>query len=230
MYSLAPSVYAADYMKLKQQLQTMEEGGVTCLHLDVMDGNFVPNLSFGADFVGTLRAHTRMKLDVHFMVREPIRFVKEFVNAGGDVITVHLEACQDLEGTLDAIHGLGKEAGIALKPGTGLQEIPGSLWNKLDVLQIMTVAPGLKGQHFMPDMLDKIALARTYVQNYGRKIEIEVDGDIVPDNLNKVMEAGASIIVAGKGLFLGSLKDNLKQYLTIINRKEEEGHGLSDRN
>ena len=129
-----------------------------------------------------------------------------------------------MEHTLDAIHAVGKEAGIVLKPETGLGKIPLTVWNKLDVLQIMTVAPGLKGQHFNPLMLEKIAEARRFSEEIGR------DGDITPDSLKLVMEAGANIIVVGKGLFVGSLEDNIRKYFTIMNSKGEERHALLNRN
>ena len=171
-----------------------------------------------------------MKLDVHLMVDEPVRFIKAFAEVGADVITVHFEACRDMEHTLDAIHAMGKEAGIVLKPETGLGRIPLAVWNKLDVLQVMTVAPGLKGQHFNPLMVGKIAEARQFSEGIGRDIDIEVDGDITPDSLRLVMAAGANIIVVGKGLFVGSLEDNLRKYLTIMNNKGEERHALFNRN
>lgn len=221
MYILAPSVYAADYMELRQQLRTMEKAGISRLHVDVMDGHFVPNLSFGADFVQALRQATRMELDVHLMVSNPERHIGVFAAAGADIITVHLEAGSCLEKLLDEIHAQGRRAGIVLKPESALAELSGRLWSQTDVLQLMTVQPGEKGQSFQPAMLEKIARAKAMIRESGRRIELEVDGDINELNLKDVLHAGANVIVMGKALFGGGLEENLRKYQRMQETADE---------
>lgn len=222
MYCLAPSIYAADYMQLGSQITLLEEMGISCLHVDVMDGCFVPNLSFGPDFVRALRAYTRLKLDVHLMVQEPARVIAEFADAGADVITVHYESCREITDLLDAVCCTGARAGIALKPETDLNRISSGVWDRIDVLQLMTVAPGRRGQHFIREMLAKIAMAKQLVQNREKRIAIEVDGDITTANLGNVISAGADIVVVGKGLFSGDLRQNTEQYLNLLTRFERQ--------
>ena len=209
MYILSPSIYAADYMELRQQIRLMEQAGIRRLHVDIMDGNFVPNLSFGPDFVQALRNETEMELDVHLMVDRPERFIRTFVNAGSDIITVHCESCDDIVQAIKQIQWYENRAGVVLKPETSLEELKDDVWDLADVIQIMTVQPGLKGQHFITPMLEKISQARARIQKLDRTIDIEVDGDINEVHLKEVQEAGANVIVVGKALFQGSLKENL---------------------
>lgn len=215
MYTLAPSMYAANYMELQKQVDTLKNAGVRCLHVDVMDGHFVPNMAFGPDFVRTLRANTDLKLDVHLMIDEPERMLDVFLEAGADVITVHYEACKDLEAALDKIHSYGIEAGVVLKPDTELEVLSDAVWEKMDVLQIMTVQPGMKGQHFMEEMLDKIKKAKSHIEKINRNICIEIDGDITMERLKQTIDVGASIIVVGKAIFNGDMKKNVKSYVEI---------------
>lgn len=227
MYQLAPSVYAADYLHLQQQMAVMKRAGIRQLHIDIMDGIFVPNLSFGPDFVAALREDTEFFLDVHLMIEEPLRFVRAFSEAGADGITVHWEACGNMGRTLEAVRSLGRQAGIALNPGTPVETLVGravdpKIWELADRLQLMTVAPGLKGQTFLNESAGRIAQARHLLRKIGREIPIEVDGDITPANLGRVLEAGAGIIVAGKGLFSGSLERNIGAYRTIMERKMKQ--------
>lgn len=232
MYTLAPSVFAADYMRLQKQVDILRDNGVDCLHVDVMDGHFVPNMAFGPGFVKNLRAGTDLKLDVHLMIDRPERMLREFADAGADVITLHYEACRDVEAALDEIHSYGLEAGVALKPATGLDVLPDSVWKKLDVLQIMTVQPGMPGkQHFIEDMLDKIRTAKSHIAALGRDISIEADGDITVLRLHQALDAGAGIIVVGKAIFQGNIKENVNTYMAYKQGNSEvKKHGLSDRN
>lgn len=227
MYQLAPSVYAADYLHLKQQMAVMKRAGIRQLHIDVMDGLFVPNLSFGPDFVAALREDTDFFLDVHLMIEEPLRFVKAFSEAGADGITVHWEACGNIGRTLETVRGLGRQAGIALNPGTPTEALTGrtvdtEIWELVDRLQLMTVAPGLKGQSFLPDAPGRISQVMRMLKKMGREIPIEVDGDITQANLDKVLDAGAGIIVAGKGLFSGSLEMNIGAYRAVMERNAQQ--------
>lgn len=237
MYTLAPSVFAADYIHLERQLAVMAEQGIRRLHIDIMDGCFVPSLSFGADFVKNLRPYTDLYFDVHLMVADPVRFVREFAEAGADGITIHCEACEGelkVERTLDEILEYGKAAGIALKPETSLLTIAPRLLKKVDVIQLMTVAPGRKGQHFIPNSYDRLRqlkeMIQIYENNTGKNIEIEVDGDITPDNLEQVLKAGADIVVVGKGLFTGSLNYNIETYKNLMNLVERERYAVHNWN
>lgn len=212
MYILSPSIYAADYMKLQEQIEIMERMNIKRLHVDIMDGDFVPNLSFGPDFVQALRTGTYIEFDVHLMIKNPIRFIQTFAEAGSDIITVHCESCEKVTEVVDAIHFYRKRAGVALNPETGLDRLPPELWDKADVIQIMTVEPGLKGQHFISPMLSKIQEAYSIINRTGRNVDIEVDGDITVQHLREVLLAGANVVVAGKALFHGNLEENIRKY------------------
>lgn len=221
MYILSPSIYAADYLKLKEQISTLKKLGITRLHIDIMDGNFVPNLSFGPDFVKAIRSITDMKLDVHLMVEYPGRFIREFVEAGADIITVHYEAGGQTFELLDQIHAGGQHAGVVLKPETRLERLEPEIWERADVIQIMTIQPGMKGQHFIEPMLEKIEKAYRLIQKSGRDIDIEVDGDITETRLLEVLSAGANVVVVGKALFNGNLEENVLRYLKLGFEREE---------
>lgn len=229
MAILAPSIFASDYIHLKGQLEVMRERGVKRIHIDIMDGNFVPGLSFGADFVANIRPYSDLFFDVHLMVLKPAKFIKEFAVAGADGITVHGENFRnesEAVRVLDEIHSYGKKAGISLSPDTGVLTVTDGMWERMDLIQLMTVEPGQKGQHFMSGSLSKISEVRKIVTNLetmqGRHIDIGVDGDITPDNLVRVLKAGADSIVVGKGLFTGDLKHNLTQFNNVIHSFEAD--------
>lgn len=215
MYTLVPSVYAANYMNLREQIDCLEQAGVNWIHVDIMDGHFVPNMAFGPDFVRALKFNTDLKLDVHLMIDKPERMIREFAESGADRITIHYEACGNPEETLREIHALGIRSGIALKPSTDLEVLTTEMWDEIDILQIMTVQPGMKGQHFITEMLDKIHMAKMQIAEREKDICIEVDGDITKDYLKKVLEAGASIAVVGKAIFNGDMKKNIREYTSF---------------
>ena len=202
---VAPTLLAADFSKLREEIQEVESYGAEYLHLDVMDGNFVPNISFGAPVISSIRKHSNLVFDVHLMVENPDRFIKDIVDAGADVITVHAEATKHLNRTIQLIKSYGKKVGVALNPSTPLDVIKYDL-KDIDMVLIMTVNPGFGGQAFIEGMLQKIKDLRSIDSN----IDIQVDGGINDKTSKLVKEAGANILVAGSYLFKGDYKQKIE--------------------
>lgn len=202
---VAPSLLAADFSKLREEIQEVESYGAEYLHLDVMDGNFVPNISFGAPVISSIRKHSNLVFDVHLMVENPDRFIKDIADAGADVITVHAEATKHLNRTIQLIKSYGKKVGVALNPSTPLDFIKYDL-KDIDMVLIMTVNPGFGGQAFIERMLQKIRDLRSIDPN----IDIQVDGGINNKTSKLVKEAGANILVAGSYLFKGDYKQKIE--------------------
>ena len=202
---IAPSLIAADCSKLKEEIQEVEKYGAEYLHLDVMDGAFVPNISFGTPVISALRKHSNLVFDVHLMIENPDRFIKDFVDAGADIITVHAESTKHLNRTIQLIKSYGKKVGVSLNPSTPLDVIKYDVQN-LDMVLIMTVNPGFGGQAFIEKMTDKIKELRTIAP----QIDIEVDGGINEETGKKVKEAGANILVAGSYIFSGDYKEKIE--------------------
>jgi ribulose-phosphate 3-epimerase len=199
-YYIAPSLLSADFGSLAEEVRAAEKAGADMLHLDVMDGRFVPNITFGPPVVAAVKRCAKVPLDVHLMIVEPERYLEAFAGAGADVITVHPEATSHLQRAVARIRELGKKAGVALNPATSLSAVEWVL-SDVDMVLIMTVNPGFGGQAFLPSMVGKIELLRTQLSRSGLPVDIEVDGGIKADNVGEVVKAGANVIVSGSGIF-----------------------------
>ncbi|MCI5806775.1 MAG: ribulose-phosphate 3-epimerase [Clostridium sp.] len=216
MNYLAPSVLSADFSTLGKDIAVVASAGAELIHLDVMDGKFVPNISFGAPVISSVRKITNAIFDVHLMIEEPIRYLNDFVKAGADIITVHYEACTDAANTLQEIHKAGLKAGLAISPDTPVSVLKPFL-KEVDMILVMSVHPGFGGQSFIEESLNKIEDTRSMLQECGRDdVWIEVDGGIGTANITKVKDAGANVFVAGSAVFKGDMVANTKQLLALI--------------
>ena len=216
MNYLAPSVLSADFSTLGKDIAVVASAGAEIIHLDVMDGKFVPNISFGAPVISSVRKITNAIFDVHLMIEEPIRYLNDFVKAGADIITVHYEACTDAANTLQEIHKAGLKAGLAISPDTPVSVLKPFL-KEVDMILVMSVHPGFGGQSFIEESLNKIEDTRSMLQECGRDdVWIEVDGGIGTANITKVKDAGANVFVAGSAVFKGDMVANTKQLLALI--------------
>ena len=200
MIHISPSVLGADLMRLGEEIELVERLGLAWLHIDNMDGHFVPNISFGPDAVAAIRRKTKLFLDVHLMLSDPRRYIAEYARAGADLITVHAEIEDDVEDLLREIAALGVKTGLSIKPGTPPEAI-GRLLPLCDLVLVMTVEPGFCGQSLREDCLRKLPVLRKMIDASGRDIFLEVDGGIKMDNAHRVVEAGANVLVTGTGLF-----------------------------
>ncbi len=212
MVKISPSVLACDLSKLLDEVKSIEEAGADMVHLDVMDGSFVTNISFGLPVISSLRKNTDMFFDVHLMIDRPERYIPRFIDAGADLVTFHYEACEDPRTALETIRNLGKKAGISIKPATPVEEIY-PLLDSCDLVLIMTVEPGYGGQAFMPEMLVKIERLRAEIVKRGLDIDIQVDGGINEETAVMVKRAGANNLVAGSYVFKA---DNKKQAINSL--------------
>lgn len=207
-YKLAPSILAADYANFETELKRLEATGVEYIHIDVMDGHFVPNISFGADVVAAMRPHSKLVFDCHLMVSNPEHHIENFARAGADILTIHAEATQHIHGALQKIKAAGMKAGVVINPGTPIATIAHVL-NLADQVLIMTVNPGFGGQAYIPEMAEKIAELAQLREEKGLTFDIEVDGGIDNQTIHAAKEAGANVFVAGSYLFRGDLDANV---------------------
>lgn len=215
MKILSPSILAADFWDLGEQIKAVERAGVTYLHVDVMDGIFVPSISFGMPILASLRKKTSLFLDVHLMIEKPERYIAEFAECGADMINFHLEATEDPKAVIDQIHGLGKKAGITIKPATPVSEVVPYM-ELVDMILVMTVEPGFGGQVLMPDCLDKIRELRRIADQKGLSLDIEVDGGVKISNLKDVVGSGANVIVVGSAVFGGDVEGRARTFIEMM--------------
>ena len=209
MIKLAPSILSADFAKLGEDVVRIDKAGCDWIHIDVMDGMFVPNISFGMPVLASIKGATTQTLDVHLMVTEPERYIQDFVNCGADSITVHAEACEDLERTIERIKDAGVKVGVSIKPATPVNDISHML-EDVDMVLVMTVQPGFGGQKYMDECTEKIQELRELIDKENLNVDIEVDGGINEGTIETVMKAGANIFVAGSWVFGGDIAQNVR--------------------
>ena len=216
MNYLAPSILAADFCELGYQLDIIEQSEVPYIHVDVMDGMFVPSISFGMPVLECVRKRTKRFLDVHMMVQNPERYVDEFMRLGADGITIHVEACDCVHETLARIKSLGGKRGIAINPETPIEQALAYI-EEVDMVLVMTVRPGFGGQSYIPECLDKIRNIRREINKRGLSVDVEIDGGVRLGNLKENLDAGANVIVTGSAVFNGDIDKNIKSFLQIMN-------------
>lgn len=215
VYKISPSILAADVSRVGEELAAVSQAGADYIHIDIMDGMFVQNISFGVPVVEGIRKCVDTFFDVHLMVHEPIRYIRDFAEAGADGITVHVEACEDLEATIDEIHNYGKKAAVSIKPRTDIDTILDIL-PKVYMVLVMTVEPGYGGQKIRRDTFDKILRLRQYIEEHDLDVDIEVDGGVDLENVREVLDAGANVIVAGTKVFHGDVEENMRNFRSIL--------------
>ena len=215
MNILSPSILSADFTKLGEEIETIDNAGAEYIHVDVMDGMFVPSISYGMPVIKSIRKSTGKVFDVHLMISEPIRYIADFAASGADMISVHVEACSDVVATIEKIREYNLKVGITLNPDTPVSAIKPYL-NRVDMVLIMSVNPGFGGQKFITSSVDKIKEVKRLRDELNLSYDIEVDGGINIDNLATVLEAGANVIVAGSAIFRGDAAENVKKFKSIM--------------
>ena len=215
MNILSPSLLSADFWKLGEEIQTAYEAGAEYMHIDVMDGIFVPSISYGMPVIKSIRKNTDVFFDVHIMITEPERYAAEFVDCGADMVTFHVEATEKVQETIDSIRNKGAKVGISVKPGTPVSAIEPWL-DQVDMVLVMTVEPGFGGQKYIDYCTAKVVEVRKMITEKGLNVDVQVDGGINLENVQTVLDAGANVIVAGSSVFKDSIADNVKKFMEIM--------------
>ena len=218
-YKLSPSILSADFYKLGEDIRQTEENGAEYLHFDVMDGVFVPSISFGMPVLALIKPLVKQVMDTHLMITEPIRYVEAFAKAGADILTIHYEACEDVRATLEKIRECGMKTGLSISPDTPV-EVLREFLGEVDMFLIMTVHPGFGGQKLIPETLDKVRELRGMLNERGLETDIQVDGGIYASNIKDALDAGANVIVAGSAVFKGTPGENTKELMEILKNYE----------
>lgn len=218
-YKLSPSILSADFCKLGEDIRQTEENGAEYLHFDVMDGVFVPSISFGMPVLASIKPSVKQVMDTHLMITEPIRYVEAFAKAGADILTIHYEACEDVRATLEKIRECGMKTGLSISPDTPV-EVLREFLGEVDMFLIMTVHPGFGGQKLIPETLDKVRELRGMLKERGLETDIQVDGGIYASNIKDALDAGANVIVAGSAVFKGNPGENTKELMEILKNYE----------
>jgi len=219
MFHLSPSILAADFTKLGEQIKKVENAGGDWLHVDVMDGLFVPSISFGMPVIESIRPASNLFFDVHLMVQEPIRYIEDFKKAGADLVTIHYEACEDIAATIAKIRECGMKVGLSINPETDVNVVEKYL-KDVDMLLVMSVHPGFGGQKFIPESIDKIKAVRKMINEQGLDVDLQVDGGVGIANVREVLDAGANVIVAGSAVFGANTAENTKAFMEILKSYE----------